>query len=148
MKIMLSSLFFITLCSLFFISSTQTFAQAQPSEAEMSTYLLKEINAYRSQYGLSPVRTSTQTCAFAKIRAREIVSDFEHTGFRGRINNKTLPYTSWTAVTENIATTYDYKRVVSLWIKSPSHAENMHKNTPFVCVQRQGNYYAYEGMKP
>lgn len=148
MKITLCSLFFITLCSLFFISSTPTFAQTQPSETEVSNYLLKEINTYRSQHGLSSVKTSNQTCAFAKTRAKEIVNDFEHTGFRGRINNKTLPYNSWTAVTENIATTYDYKRVVALWIKSSSHAENMRKNTPFVCVQRHGNYYAYEGMKP
>ncbi|MEK7571121.1 MAG: CAP domain-containing protein [Patescibacteria group bacterium] len=108
---------------------------------------LAEINAYRAKYNLTPVQASNQTCAFAKTRAQEIVSDFSHRGFRSRINAKTLPYTQWSSATENIAMTTKSEEVVSLWINSPAHAANMRKDTPFVCVQKYGDNYAYEGMK-
>ncbi len=112
------------------------------------TYIMNEINKYRASQGLSSVTTSSETCNFATIRAAEIVTSFNHTGFQNRINNKTLPYTSWTKVTENIALTSQYKDVVNMWINSPGHAANMRADTPFVCVRQNGNNYAYEGMKP
>ncbi len=122
---------------------------AQPSSTDdKKTFIMNAINEYRKSQGLSSVSTSTETCNFAKIRAQEISTDFSHAGFRSRIDNGTLPYKSWSVVTENIAMTSDYKNVVNMWIKSSGHAENMRKDTPFVCVEYHGNYYAYEAMKP
>jgi uncharacterized protein YkwD len=110
--------------------------------------IMSEINAYRASQGLPSVQTSGETCSFASTRAAEIVSNFSHDGFQSRIDSKTLPYSSWSAVTENIAMTSNYKDVVQMWINSPGHAANMRADTPFVCVRQSGNYYAYVGMKP
>jgi len=107
-----------------------------------------QINEYRNSLGLSTVQTSTETCNFAKIRAQEISTSFTHDGFTNRKNAGTLPYASWTSITENIAMTSDYKQVETMWQNSAGHAANMRANTPYVCVMQYGNYFAYEGMKP
>ncbi len=111
-------------------------------------YIMKAINDYRKSKGLGGVKTSFETCSFAKIRAKEISVSFNHEGFRNRLTKGTLPYKSWTLVTENLAQTSNYKNVVSMWIASSSHAENMRKDTLYVCVENYGIYYAYEGMRP
>jgi uncharacterized protein YkwD len=59
-----------------------------------------------------------------------------------------MPYAKWSAITENIAMTSNYGDVVTMWKNSSGHAANMRADTPFVCVMQNGNYYAYEGMKP
>ena len=109
---------------------------------------MNAINDYRRSQGLSEVRTDSNTCNFAKIRAQEITNGFNHDGFNNRISSKTLPYPGYQLVTENLARNSNYKNVVQSWINSPGHAENMRKDTPFVCVESSGDYYAYEGWKP
>ena len=42
----------------------------------------------------------------------------------------------------------DPDNVVKSWIDSPGHNENIQKDTPYVCIARNGNFYAYEGWKP
>lgn len=134
------------------ITSTPTPRSVQsttgPISIDSTTFILNEINNYRITNGLPPVETNTQTCTFAKIRAEEISKNFNHDGFKDRVNNNTLPYSSYSSVTENIAMNSNYKNVVQSWINSPGHAENMKKDTPFVCVYQYGNYFAYEGLKP
>jgi uncharacterized protein YkwD len=115
---------------------------------DVTTFIMDEINAYRSSQGLSAVQINTETCNFANTRAQEISTNFSHDGFNERKNNDTLPYAHWTAITENIAMTSNYKDVVTMWKNSSGHAANMRANTPFVCVMQHGNYFAYEGMKP
>lgn len=114
----------------------------------VQTYIINQINQYRASFGLSPVQPGPQTCNFAAIRAQEIATDFSHDKFTQRVDDGTLPYTSWSKVTENLAETPNYQRVVLLWKNSPEHAENMRADTPYVCVVQYGNYYAYEGLKP
>ncbi len=111
-------------------------------------FIMGAINNYRRQNGLGNVSTNSPTCSFAKVRAAEIVTSFNHDGFRDRINSKTLPYTSYSEVTENIAHNSDYTQVAKNWIASPPHAENMRKDTPYVCVEQMGEYFVYEGWKP
>ncbi len=111
-------------------------------------YIMNAINDYRRSQGLNLVSTDSYTCGFASVRVHEIVSNFDHSGFTERISSKTLPYPSYAEITENLAMTSNYKEVVNLWINSPGHAENMRKNTPYVCVSYEGNYYAYEGWRP
>lgn len=119
-----------------------------PQEDYKKEYIMNAINEYRRSRGLYEVQTDPYTCSFAKTRAQEISVNFSHDGFSQRVANKSLPYPSYLLITENIAMTSDYKRVAGLWINSPGHAENMRKDTPFVCVESYGNYYAYEGWKP
>lgn len=121
---------------------------SSPSLSIISAYILNGVNEYRASRGLSPVQSSPQTCAFASIRAQEISNGFNHNGFYDRVNNHTIPYTLWSHATENIAQAPDYKEVVTLWKNSPEHAENMRDNTPYVCIEQYGSYYAYEGMRP
>lgn len=106
------------------------------------------INNYRASKGLSKASSNQGTCAFAKTRSGEISSAFNHDGFNQRISSHTLPYGSYSLVTENIAQTSNSADVVNMWINSPGHAENMQKDTPFICVVQNGNYFAYEGWKP
>lgn len=114
----------------------------------ISLYLLDAVNNYRISQNLSPVKSDPYTCDFAKIRTQEISQNFNHDGFNSRIQNHTLPYPSYTAITENIAMNSDYKAVVPAWINSPGHAANMRADTPNVCIAYTGNFYVYEGWKP
>jgi uncharacterized protein YkwD len=128
-------------------SPTEAPKAGSPSN-EVQAYIMGKINEYRASNGLSNVNVNTETCNFAKTRAGEIKSAFNHDGFRSRIDSKSLPYPSYSLVTENIAMTSNYKDVVNMWINSSGHAENMRKDTPFVCVEQDGNHFAYEGWKP
>jgi uncharacterized protein YkwD len=119
-----------------------------PRETSAKDYIMNAINDYRRSKGLSPVSTDRHTCDFAKVRAQEISTNFSHDGFNQRVNNRTLPYPSYALITENIAMTSDYRNVVNLWANSAGHAANMEKDTPYVCVEAYGNYYAYEGWRP
>lgn len=114
---------------------------------DIQIYIISEINDYRKSQGLGEIAVDPNTCSYANTRAKEILADFSHKGHEQRIDSKNLPYPSWSLVTENIAMTSDYKQVVDLWIKSSGHAENMRRDTPYVCVERYDKYYAYEGWK-
>ena len=110
--------------------------------------LLQQINAFRSGKGLAPLTANSETCFFANLRSQEIITSFNHDGFRSRIDSKTLPYPSYSLVAENIAMNSDPNQVVPNWISSPGHNENMSKDTPFGCVVGNGNYYVFEAWKP
>lgn len=122
-------------------------AQQTGQLADVSSFILRGVNQYRTSLGLPPVQSSLQTCAFAKIRAQEITQHFTHDGFYKRVNSHTVPYAYWTRAVENIAETPNFKEVATLWKNSPEHALNMRDNTPYVCIVQDGNYYAYEGMR-
>lgn len=130
------------------ITPTKTTTITPVASDDAMTFIMNELNKYRASKGLSAVQTSAETCGFASVRAAEIVSNFSHDGFQSRIDRKSLPYKSWTKVTENIAMTSNYMDVVKMWENSPGHAENMRADTPYVCVRQSGKYFAYEGMKP
>jgi len=117
-----------------------------PVSAASSGNLIAEINQFRASKGLFPIRSNSSTCSFAATRASEIAGNFSHTGFYNRISGKTLPYPHYRLVTENLAWAPGDLNPVRMWINSPSHAVNMLKNTPFVCVVNQGDYFAYEGL--
>lgn len=109
--------------------------------------LLAAINEFRQSKGLTPIRSDPYTCSFARLRAKEVSGSFSHTGFYSRVNDKTLPYPRYKQVTENLAWAPGGKNPVKMWINSPTHAANMQKNTPIVCVSNYGDYYAYEGWQ-
>jgi len=119
-----------------------------PPPISKEDYLLKEVNNFRTSKGLPSVSNDAKTCSFAKLRAKELTTGFNHDGFRNRVDNYQLPYPNYSNVVENIAMNKNYKGVISQWINSPGHAEKMLKDTPFVCIGIEGNFYAYEGWKP
>jgi uncharacterized protein YkwD len=121
---------------------------ASSSNISPTDFILEKINAYRASKGLTKVSSNTETCNFAKIRAEEISRSFTHDGFNKRVKDNNLPYPSYHDVTENIAYNTDYTNVVDTWIASPGHEENIKKNTPFICIGKYGNYYAFEGWRP
>lgn len=110
--------------------------------------LLQQINDFRSGKGLAPLTANSETCFFANLRSQEIISSFNHDGFRNRIDSNTLPYPSYSSVAENIAMNSDPNAVVPGWINSPGHNENMSKDVPYGCVVSNGNYYVFEAWKP
>lgn len=120
---------------------------ANVSLTDAQKFIMQAINDYRTSKGLQNVVADKYTCGFASIRAKEIVGAFNHDGFRSRVDSKSLHYKSYRSVTENIAMTADYKKVVDMWIGSSGHAENMRKDTPFVCVAKHDSYFAYEGLR-
>jgi uncharacterized protein YkwD len=127
---------------------TSSNPQSTTSTNDVQSFIISQINAYRTSLGLATVKPNNETCNFAALRAKEIATSFSHDGFNQRISSHTLPYASWSKVTENIAMTSDYKSVETMWQNSPGHAENMRADTPYVCVVQEGNYFAYEGLKP
>ncbi len=116
--------------------------------SDIDAFLLTQVNAYRSSLGLGVIHTNASVCAFAQVRAGEITANFSHDGFTTRIDNKILPYASYSLVTENIATNPTYQDVVPAWENSSGHAANMRADTPYGCIVHSGNYYVYEGWKP
>lgn len=123
-----------------------SFSVSPVRAGDNTTVLLAEINQFRKTNGLPPAKIDPLTCKFAALRAREAAKKFSHDGFYKRVRNKTMPYPKYKRVTENLAKT-KRQNVVKLWIKSPTHAANMLKETSRVCVQKYGNYYAYEGVE-
>ena len=111
-------------------------------------YIMLEINNYRSSHGLSKVTTDSHTCNFARVRVEEVSVSFNHDGFKSRIDGNSLPYPTYSKVTENIAMNSDHTKVVESWINSSGHAENMRQDTPYVCVEQKGNYFVYVGWRP
>lgn len=122
--------------------------KTQPVSGGGNAAIMAAINSYRQSKGLSAVATDPYTCGFARTRAAEISTNFSHDGFRERIDAKTLPYPTYSAITENIAMAGSFGDVVPMWINSPGHAKNLEADTPYVCVESAGNYYAFEGWKP
>lgn len=129
-----------------FITPTPTSSSVPVENLSIRDYMISQINEYRRSQGLSEVSADRNTCDFAKLRAKEISTDFNHDGFRNRIESNSLPYPSYRFVTENIAMNPDFKKVVTGWINSTGHAENMRKDTSLVCVEKYGNFFAYEGL--
>lgn len=113
-----------------------------------NSFILSQINQYRTTNGLSPASTDPRTCSFALLRANEISKNFSHSGFTSRRDSSSLPYPSWTKATENIAMNSDYRQVFITWKNSLGHSANMLQDTPYICVRSVGNFHAMEGWRP
>lgn len=118
------------------------------STLSQTDHILSRINDYRIRHGVAPASKDSHTCSFASLRARELASTFSHDQFIQRKNSGTLPYPSWSNVTENIAMNSDHTDVINQWIGSAGHAANMLADTPYICVGKHGDYYAMLGWKP
>ena len=139
------------------VQSTPTTAPPKPSPKPTTKtvntmtetdFILSQINNFRVRNGVAPASKDSHTCSFASLRARELASTFDHSGFTNRRSSGSLPYPSWSNVTENIAMNQDHRDVINQWLNSPGHAQNMLADTPYICVGKHGNFYAMVGWKP
>lgn len=132
---------------LFFTMASLPLAAKPVYSSDIQKDLIAKINGYRASENLPPLIINPSTCQFAAIRVREAAVSFNHNGFYNRIKSYTLPYPKYRLVTENLAWAPNKKDPVNMWINSPSHAANLLKNTSFACVEKYGDYYAFESLK-
>lgn len=107
--------------------------------------LLTYINDYRETKGLGDVTESTSTCDFAKIRVKEIQTDWSHNGFDQHVLiNEDVPDGIWS---ENLAKNFtNLELVLQAWQHSPTHNEILlQKELTYMCIKRDGVYWALEG---
>lgn len=116
--------------------------------SDNSGLLLDHINSYRISMGYPPFATNSSVCDFAKLRALELTTNFDHEGFEERSQNGTLPYDNYSGISENIANTNTYSQVFELWKNSVGHNKNLLSDHTFACVGNVGNYYAFESLRP
>ena len=127
---------------------TATPTPSVQSSEDWQSFMMGQINSFRNSKGLSSVSMNSETCSFAKTRAGEINSSLSHDGFRSRLESNSLPYPGFSSVAENLAMHYDYQQVIPGWIDSPGHNENLLKDIPFACVERNGDLFVYEAWRP
>ncbi len=129
-------------------SPTVTKPSVKEVEAQTISLYISKINDYRILNGLSPLKEDQTVCLFANTRANEISSSFTHDGFSNRVSSRTLPYKTYSNIVENIAQEPNHSSVISLWINSAPHAQNLKADISYGCVGESGDYFAFEGWKP
>ena len=137
-------------------ASNQNFQSLSPTpttvlpaaQENWQSFMMGQVNSFRASKGLPSVSTNSETCSFAKTRLSEIGASLSHDGFRQRLDSNTMPYPGFSSVAENLAMHYDFQQVVPGWINSPGHNDNLSKDTPFACIERQGDYFVYEAWRP
>ena len=118
---------------------------AAPGNAEV---LMAKINSYRQENGLPSFLFNQTVCDFAAARAQELGSDFSHNGFRQRIDTKTLPYSDYSHIAENIADCSSPEKAFELWRNSSGHNENMLSSASHGCIGNVGRLYTLEIWQP
>ena len=99
------------------IASVSAFA------GEMEDKILAQTNAYRAEYGMSPLEADAVLTSDAEIRATEAQASFSHTRPDGQPF-----YTagSGTAYGENLSKNFiDADEMMDAWMASPSHRDNI-----------------------
>lgn len=105
--------------------------------------VLNDLNVYRKQHNLQPLKKSQVLCDLATRRTEEIKTDWSHSQFQKEINK--IPYTG--TFHENLARGYKPNNVVWAWSMSKAgHKEAMLiPNMDYGCVIQSGGYYTFEG---
>ncbi len=101
---------------------------ARPSaEAERKIQLiLDKTNAYRREKGLPPLKINPSLQAYAAVRARELVTVFEHKRPNGKSALDPSFFKRWRALGENIAEGYRTAEAAATgWRNSEDHYKNM-----------------------
>ncbi|WP_058535753.1 CAP domain-containing protein [Legionella saoudiensis] len=103
--------------------------QAVESETAIQNAVLMEINAYRKQHGLSPLKMENNMVREARLHSQDMATHrmpFGHQGFGKRITRLHKQIKNTGAGAENVA--YNYKNahiVVQQWLRSPGHKRNI-----------------------
>ena len=74
-------------------------------------------------------------CEQASIRANQIKSDWSHNGF------DEVPFFDFKTVGENLAAESNSNNdILTLWLTSPTHKENLDENFTHSCIRCEDNY--------
>lgn len=102
------------------------------SDSDYNSGILELVNQYRQQAGLNTLKYSSKLQKAADIRAREIVTLFDHTRPNGASCSTAVTDDgiSFSAFGENIfmcsgVSNVTSKLIFDAWIDSPSHRENI-----------------------
>lgn len=125
----------IALLALVFVSKANAFMLSKDEQ-----FILKQINQYRKEYNLKPVKADEKTAKYAWQRVKEIQSDWSHKGFLNGV-----PYSP---AIENLSKYYPKEKVVNAWQESPTHNENLlRKDINRMGIKINNDYIALEGRK-
>jgi uncharacterized protein YkwD len=99
--------------------------------AAMEKSVHRQINQYRKEEGLPPLKFNSKISAIARKHSQRMADKkvaFGHNGSNSRYQ-KISKFISWRGVAENVAYNMGYdnpgKNAVEGWIKSPGHNRNM-----------------------
>ncbi len=101
--------------------------------------LFSLIQEFRYENNLTPYMKSKIMCEYASIRLAEIRTDFSHDGFK---NMKHPPCTTEICnMGENLARGQNSEQeLLTAWLNSPSHAENLYRDYKYSCIRTDGVY--------
>ena len=92
------------------------------------------VNDYREQEGLTKLDTNHTLCEFANTRAKEIMSDWSHDGWKEDKKYRKLFSSSgenlakWSE-TENVG-----QAILGAWINSPTHKKILRGDYEYGCI--------------
>lgn len=115
---------------------------------EPANFIMNQINSYRTANGLPVFEAHPEVCSFAQVRLNEIQNGFNHEGFNERLQNGTLPYSSFSQVAENIADASSYTQVFEMWKNSSGHNQKLLSSMQHACVAGSGRLYVFESWTP
>jgi uncharacterized protein YkwD len=95
--------------------------------------IFKEINAYRVEQGLPPLRSNEIISQEAEQHSREMAEHavpFGHAGFSDRVHRLFRQFKRPRGAAENVACTSapNPHEIVKLWLHSPPHKKNIEGN--------------------
>ena len=105
-----------------------------------------QINAYRMSKGKEVLPEGQWSCGLALVRLSDIkkqTGGLSHKGFSERVRQRN----GYNGVGENLASGYrSGSEVVSGWIESPLHEDNLVGNWKEMCIHGENGYWVFIGM--
>ena len=110
----------------------------------MANILWDLVNNWRIESKLRPFKRDNRLCILAKIRVKEILSDFGHDGFNKKFMGNTFKndgYWKYSKLGENLAKfVTDEDVILNMWLNSASHAANLKDNYLYSCIECESGY--------
>lgn len=116
----------------FATANAQTAPKSVVSDASITNAILVDINAYRKNYKLPPLKMDARISTVAKSHSLNMAKHlvpFGHTNFLKRVTLIRSQIKNTGAAAENVAFNYkDAHDVVKNWLLSPGHRKNIMGN--------------------
>lgn len=147
MKALLISLFLFICVLLFFLyrsnlpSSPGVSAISETANIDSRSAWLV-IQEWRSSSGLAQYNESELLCRYANFRVEQIQADFSHKQYRNSVAQALYKEDSSLVESgENLSRAiFTPKQLLSSWLESPSHRENLEKPFTDSCIRCNNNY--------
>ncbi len=130
LKILLTSLFVVFCIGYLQLSFAFSFNNEKTKVTQDA--VLREMNSYRVQRGLSPLKMDKRISNIAKAHSQLMAEDripFGHAGWKERMNVIFQQFQPVYGPSENVAYSFrDAKGIVAGWLKSRPHRKNIEGN--------------------